>query len=75
VRGCEITGTDKSGFADAVRAAKGGVAIVVVGERQHETDGLGGPPMEKRTMCQPDLSASRSADPGVVETGTPTVVC
>ena len=32
-RGCEITGTDKSGFAEAVQAAKGAdVAIVVVGE-------------------------------------------
>ena len=40
VRGCENTGTDKSGFADAVRAAKNAeVAIVVVGERQHETNG------------------------------------
>src|SRR5260370_1060222 len=37
VRGCEITGTDKSGFADAVRAAKEAeAAIVVVGERQHD---------------------------------------
>src|ERR1019366_4928074 len=35
VRGCEITGTDKSGFAEAVAAAKGAdVAIVVVGESQ-----------------------------------------
>jgi beta-glucosidase len=41
-RGCEITGTDKAGFAEAVDIAKAAeVAIVVVGESQHgvHTDG------------------------------------
>jgi beta-glucosidase len=77
VRGCEITGTDKSGFADAVRAAKGaGVAIVVVGERQHEADALGGPTDgEAHDVASLDLSGEQEAlIQAVVETGTPTVV-
>jgi beta-glucosidase len=80
VRGCEITGTDKSGFAEAVKAAKGAdVAIVVVGERQHETNGVDshGQPTDGEghdvasldlTGVQEDLIQAVSA------TGTPTVV-
>ena len=77
VRGCEITGTDQSGFADAVRAAKGAdVAIVVVGERQHETDGLGGPTDgEAHDVASLDLSGvQEELIQAVFETGTPTVV-
>jgi len=72
VRGCEITGTDKSGFAEAVRAAKGSdVAIVVVGERQHDrpTDG------ESHDVASLDLSGEQEdLIQAVFETGTPTVV-
>ena len=72
VRGCEITGTDKSGFADAVQAAKGaGAAIVVVGESQHgkQTDGEG------HDLANLDLSGvQEELIQAVVETGTPTVV-
>ena len=72
VRGCEITGTDKSGFAEAVGAAKGAdVAIVVVGERQHDrpTDG------ESHDVVSLDLSGvQEDLIQAVFQTGTPTVV-
>ena len=72
VRGCEVTGTDKSGFAEAVSAAKGAdVAIVVVGERQHgdPTDG------ESHDVASLDLSGvQEDLIQAVLETGTPTVV-
>jgi beta-glucosidase len=79
-RGCQITGTDKSGFAEAVRAAKGAdVAIVVVGERQHETNGadLKGDPTdgEGHDVASLDLSGvQEELIQAVFETGTPTVV-
>jgi beta-glucosidase len=72
VRGCEITGTDKSGFAEAVEAAKGAdAAIVVVGERQHgsPTDG------ESHDVASLDLSGvQEDLVQAVFATGTPTVV-
>jgi beta-glucosidase len=72
VRGCEITGTDKSGFAKAVEAAKGAdVAIVVVGEMQHDnpTDG------ESHDVASLDLSGvQEDLIQAVFQTGTPTVV-
>ncbi|MGD0007276.1 MAG: glycoside hydrolase family 3 C-terminal domain-containing protein [Terriglobia bacterium] len=80
VRGCEITGTDKSGFAEAVRAAKGAeVAIVVVGERQHMTNGadLQGSPTdgEGHDVASLDLSGvQEDLIQAVFATGTPTVV-
>jgi beta-glucosidase len=71
-RGCEITGTDKSSFAEAVAAAKGAdVAIVVVGERQHgsPTDG------ESHDVASLDLSGvQEDLVQAVFATGTPTVV-
>jgi len=79
-RGCEITGTDRSGFAEAVRAAKGAdVAIVVVGERQHMTNGadLHGAPTdgEGHDVASLDLSGEQeNLIQAVFETGTPTVV-
>ncbi|MGD0227549.1 MAG: glycoside hydrolase family 3 C-terminal domain-containing protein [Terriglobia bacterium] len=80
-RGCEITGTDKSGFAEAVRAAKGAdVAIVVVGERQGRYGGdlhhLGSPTDgEDYDVASLDLSGvQEDLIQAVFETGTPTVV-
>jgi len=71
-RGCDVTGTDKSGFAEAVQAAKGAdVAIVVVGESQHgiHTDG------ESHDVASLDLSGvQEDLVRAVFETGTPTVV-
>ncbi len=80
VRGCEITGTDKSGFAEAVKAAQGAeVAIVVVGERQHETNEAGrkGQPTdgEGHDVASLDLSGvQEDLIQAVFATGTPTVV-
>jgi beta-glucosidase len=73
VRGCEITGTDKSGFAEAVRAAKAAdVAVVVVGESQHTTNATDG---EGHDVASLDLSGSQEElIQAVFETGTPTVV-
>ncbi len=79
-RGCEITGTDKSGFAEAVKAAKASdVAIVVVGERQHETNGVDshGQPTdgEGHDLANLDLSGvQEDLIQVVIATGTPTVV-
>jgi beta-glucosidase len=80
VRGCEITGTDKSGFAEAVRAAQGAdVAIVVVGERQHMVNqaGLRGGPTdgEGHDVASLDLSGEQEdLIQAVFATGTPTIV-
>jgi beta-glucosidase len=80
VRGCEITGTDKSGFAEAVRAAQGAdAAIVVVGERQHETNeaGPGGRPTdgEGHDVASLDLSGvQEDLIRAIAATGTPTIV-
>jgi beta-glucosidase len=80
VRGCEITGTDRRGFAEAVRAAKGAdAAIVVVGERQHMTNeaGLQGRPTdgEGHDVASLDLSGEQEdLIQAVYATGTPTVV-
>ena len=72
VRGCEVTGDDKSGFAAAVQAAKAAdVAVVVVGERQHDqpTDG------EAHDVASLDLSGvQEDLIQAVFATGTPTVV-
>jgi beta-glucosidase len=72
VRGCKITGTDTSGFSEAVEAAKGAdAAIVVVGERQHDnpTDG------ESHDVASLDLSGvQEELIQAVFASGTPTVV-
>jgi beta-glucosidase len=71
--GCDVTGMDKSGFAEAVQAAKNAdVAIVVVGEISnvdHGTDGEG------NDVASLDLSGvQEDLIQAVFETGTPTVV-
>ena len=80
VKGCGVLGNDKSGFAEATRAAKSAdVAIVVVGENQGQndvdeekdspTDGEGHDVASlDLTGVQEDLVRT------VYETGTPTVV-
>ena len=80
VRGCDITDMDKSGFSEAVKAAKDAdVAIMVVGERQHQTNGtdLHGRPTdgEGHDVASLDLSGvQEELIQAVFETGTPTVV-
>ncbi len=80
VKGCGVLGTDKSGFAEATRAAKNAdVAIVVVGENQGQngvdeekdpiTDG------ESHDVASLDLTGvQEDLIKAVFETGTPTVV-
>ena len=80
VKGCKVLGDDKSGFAEAIRAAKNAeVAIVVVGENQRQThastdrerptDG------EAHDVASLDLTGvQEDLVRAVFETGTPTVV-
>jgi beta-glucosidase len=80
VKGCDVLGDDKSGFAEAIRVAKSAdVAIVVVGENQGQngvnehkdppTDGEG------HDVASLDLSGvQEDLVRAVYETGTPTVV-
>ncbi len=80
VKGCSVMGTDKSGFAQAIRAAKNAeVAIVVVGEHQgsNEIDEDKDPPTdgEGHDVASLDLSGVQEAlVKAIYETGTPTVV-
>jgi beta-glucosidase len=72
VRGCDITGADKGGFDKAVKAAReADVAIVVVGESQHDTHTDG----ESHDVASLDLSGvQEELIRAVFETGTPTIV-
>jgi beta-glucosidase len=80
VKGCEVVGNDKSGFAEATRAARSGeVAIVVVGENQgqNDVDEAKDPPTdgESHDVASLDLSGvQEDLVRAVYETGTPTVV-
>lgn len=79
-KGCDILGNDKSGFADAIRAAKSAdVAVVVVGENEEQegTDGKQEPPTdgEGHDVASLDLTGvQEDLVQAVYETGTPTVV-
>jgi beta-glucosidase len=80
VKGCGVLGNDKSGFADATRAAKSAdVAIVVVGENQgqNDVDEKKDPPTdgEGHDVASLDLTGvQEDLVRAVYETGTPTVV-
>jgi beta-glucosidase len=80
VKGCGVLGNDKSGFAEAVRAAESAdVAIVVVGENQgqNDVDEEKDPPTdgEGHDVASLDLSGvQEDLVRAVYETGTPTVV-
>jgi beta-glucosidase len=79
-RGCGVLSPSKSGFAEAVQAAKNArVAIVVVGEQQDDPDGEKG--VEHRTdgegrdVANLDLTGvQEDLVKAVFETGTPTIV-
>jgi beta-glucosidase len=80
-RGCKVLGTDKSGFAEAVRAAQGAdVAIVVVGESQrtwNEADRRDWPATDGEGFDVASLDLQGVQEDliqAVFETGTPTVV-
>ncbi|HZQ56007.1 MAG TPA: glycoside hydrolase family 3 C-terminal domain-containing protein [Bryobacteraceae bacterium] len=72
VKGCGVMGDDKSGFAEATRAARNAdAAIVVVGESEHDpsTDGEG------HDVASLDLTGvQEDLVKAIYETGTPTVV-
>jgi beta-glucosidase len=80
VKGCGILSPDRSGFAEAVQAAKNArVAIVVVGEQQEDLEGRRG--IEHRTdgeghdVANLDLTGvQEDLIKAVYATGTPTVV-
>jgi beta-glucosidase len=76
-RGCGILGDDRSGFAEAVRAAQSAhVAIVVVGEQTKGGFlGVGTTNGEARDIASLDLTGPQQALVEAVHaTGTPTVV-
>lgn len=79
-RGCGVLGEDKSGFPEAVRAAKSAdVAVVVVGENQgqNDIDERKDPPTdgEGHDVASLDLTGvQEDLVKAVFETGTPTVV-
>ena len=79
-KGCGVLGEDKSGFAEAVQAAKSAnVAIVVVGENQgqNDVDEEKDPPTDGEAHDVASLDLTGVQDDlvkAVYETGTPTVV-
>ena len=80
MKGCKVLGDDKSGFPEAIRAAKNAdVAIVVVGENQgqNDVDEEKDPPTdgEGHDIANLDLTGvQEDLVRAVYETGTPTVV-
>jgi len=74
--GCAVMGSDKSGFAEAVRAAKNAeVAIVVVGEKQRSKEGEESTDGEGSDVASLDLTGvQEDLIKAVFETGTPVVV-
>jgi len=74
--GCAVMGSDKSGFAEAVRAAKNAeVAIVVVGEKQRSKEGEESTDGEGSDVASLDLTGvQEDLIKAVYETGTPVVV-
>jgi beta-glucosidase len=79
-RGCNVMGDDKSGFVEAIQAARqAGVAVVVVGEKQTRdpVHGQGDRPTdgEGADVANLDLSGvQEDLVRAIYETGTPTVV-
>ncbi len=79
-RGCNVLGDDKSGFAEAIQAAREAeVAVVVVGEKQTRDPfhGQGDRPTdgEGADVASLDLSGvQEDLVRAIYETGTPTVV-
>jgi beta-glucosidase len=79
-RGCGVLGNDKSGFPEAIRAAKNAdVAVVVVGENQgqNDVDEEKDPPTdgEGHDVASLDLTGvQEDLVMAIYETGTPTVV-
>jgi beta-glucosidase len=82
-KGCEVLGSDKSGFTEATEAAKkSDVAVLVVGEQQERESGDNNSDARNRPtvgegfdVASLDLTGvQEDLIKAVVETGTPTVV-
>ncbi len=73
-RGCDILGTDTSGFAEAVEAARGAeVAVVVVGDKSGLAPGCTtGESIDRASLDLPGVQ--QQLVEAVYATGTPTVV-
>ena len=73
-KGCDIMGEDRSGFAEAIAAARSAkVAIVVVGERAGlASDCTSGEFRDRASLGLPGVQEELVR--AIVETGTPTVV-
>ena len=74
-KGCDVWGADRSGFAEAVKAAKGAdIAVVVVGENERYSPDKGSNG-EGRDVASLDLTGvQEDLIREVQATGTPTVV-
>ncbi|WP_035172029.1 glycoside hydrolase family 3 N-terminal domain-containing protein [Caldanaerobius polysaccharolyticus] len=73
-KGCEVTGDDKDGFAEAIEAAKkSDVAIVVVGDKAGLTDDCtSGESRDRADLNLPGVQ--QELVEAIYNTGTPTVV-
>jgi beta-glucosidase len=76
VKGCDVLGQDRSGFAAAEKAAKEAeIAIVVVGENERRAAGNQGTNGEGKDVASLDLTGvQEDLIRAVHQTGTPTVV-
>ena len=76
VKGCDVLGTDRSGFAAAEKAAKDAeIAVVVVGENERRAAGNQGTNGEGKDVASLDLTGvQEDLIRAVHATGTPTVV-
>jgi beta-glucosidase len=76
VKGCDVLGNDRSGFAAAEKAAKEAeIAIVVVGENERRAAGNQGTNGEGKDVASLDLTGvQEDLIRAVYATGTPTVV-
>jgi len=73
-KGCDVTGNDKSGFTEAVKAAKNSeVAIVIVGDKAGLTDGCtSGEARDRADLNLPGVQ--QELVDAILDTGTPVVV-
>ncbi|MDP2999229.1 MAG: glycoside hydrolase family 3 C-terminal domain-containing protein [Bryobacterales bacterium] len=76
VKGCDVLGNDRSGFAAAEKAAKDAeIAIVVVGENERRAAGNQGTNGEGKDVASLDLTGvQEDLIRAIHQTGTPTVV-
>jgi len=73
-KGCDVIGNDKSGFTEAVKAAKNSeVAIVIVGDKAGLTDGCtSGEARDRADLNLPGVQ--QELVDAILDTGTPVIV-